>query len=50
MNIIESGKTLGARIEGLDLSVPLTEAQFVQHEQALGHCAHWRGGLRLARW
>ena len=36
MNIIESGKTMGARVEGLDLSVPLTEAQFVQLEQALG--------------
>ena len=36
MNIIESGKTLGARVEGLDLSVPLTDAQFVQLEQALG--------------
>ena len=36
MNIIESGKTLGARVEGLDLSVPLTEAQFAQLEQALG--------------
>ena len=36
MNIIESGKTLGARVEELDLSVPLTDAQFVQLEQALG--------------
>jgi taurine dioxygenase len=27
---------LGARVEGLDLSVPLTDAQFVQLEQALG--------------
>jgi len=36
MNIIESGKILGARVEGLDLSVPLTDAQFVQLEQALG--------------
>jgi taurine dioxygenase len=36
MNIIESGKTLGARVEGLDLSVPLTDAQFAQLEQALG--------------
>ena len=36
MNFIESGKSLGARVEGLDLSVPLTDAQFVQLEQALG--------------
>jgi taurine dioxygenase len=36
MNIIESGKTLGARVEGLDLSLPLTDAQFAQLEQALG--------------
>lgn len=36
MNIIESGKALGARVEGLDLSVPLTDAQFAQLEQALG--------------
>lgn len=36
MNIIENGKTLGARVEDLDLSVPLTEAQFTQLEQALG--------------
>jgi taurine dioxygenase len=36
MNIIESGKTLGARVEGLDLSIPLTDAQFAQLEQALG--------------
>jgi len=36
MNIIESGKILGARVEGLDLSVPLTDAQFAQLEQALG--------------
>ncbi len=36
MNIIESGKTLGARVEGLDLSIPLTDTQFGQLEQALG--------------
>jgi taurine dioxygenase len=36
MNIIESGKVLGAHVEGLDLSVPLTDAQFSQLEQALG--------------
>jgi taurine dioxygenase len=36
MNIIESGKILGARVEDLDLSIPLTDAQFVQLEQALG--------------
>ena len=36
MNIIESGQSLGARVEGLDLSQPLTPAQFVQLEQALG--------------
>ena len=36
MNIIETGKILGARVEGLDLSQPLTDAQFQQLEQALG--------------
>ena len=36
MNIIETGEILGARVEGLDLSQPLTDAQFQQLEQALG--------------
>lgn len=36
MKIIESGKTLGARVEDLDLSMPLTDAQFLELEQALG--------------
>ncbi len=36
MNIIESGKILGARVEGLDLSVPITATQFKTLEQALG--------------
>ena len=36
MKIIGNGKTLGARVEGLDLSVPLTDAQFQELEQALG--------------
>ena len=36
MKIIESGKTLGARVEDLDLSIPLTDAQFLELEQALG--------------
>jgi taurine dioxygenase len=36
MNIIESGQTLGARVEDLDLSQGLSDAQFAQLEQALG--------------
>jgi taurine dioxygenase len=36
MKIIESGKILGARVEDLDLSIPLTDAQFLELEQALG--------------
>lgn len=36
MNIVPSGQTLGARVEGLDLSQPLSEDQFRQLEQALG--------------
>ena len=36
MNIIESHKTLGARVEDLDLAQPLTDAQFNTLEQALG--------------
>ena len=36
MNIIESGQTLGARVEGLDLSQGLSDAQFTELEQALG--------------
>jgi taurine dioxygenase len=36
MQIIQSGEILGARVEGLDLSQPLSPAQFVEIEQALG--------------
>lgn len=36
MNIIPTGQTLGARVEDLDLSQPLTDEQFAQLEQALG--------------
>ena len=36
MRIIESGKILGARVEELDLSIPLTDKQFLELEQALG--------------
>ena len=36
MQIIQSGEILGARVEGLDLSHPLSPAQFVELEQALG--------------
>ena len=36
MNIIQSGQTLGARVEGLDLAQPLSDAQFKTLEQALG--------------
>ncbi len=36
MNIIESGQTLGARVEGLDIAEPITAAQFKTLEQALG--------------
>ncbi len=36
MNIIASGHTLGARVEGLDLAQPLSDAQFQILEQALG--------------
>ncbi|GAC1417854.1 MAG: TauD/TfdA family dioxygenase [Burkholderiaceae bacterium] len=36
MKIIESGLTLGARVEELDLSKPLSEAQLREVEQALG--------------
>lgn len=36
MKIVESGKILGARVEDLDLSQPLSDAQFQQLEQALG--------------
>jgi taurine dioxygenase len=36
MRIIESGKVLGARVEDLDLSQPLTDGQFRHLEQALG--------------
>ena len=37
MKIVETGKVLGARVEGLDLSQPLSASQFQQLEQALGH-------------
>ena len=36
MKIVESGQILGARVDGLDLSQPLSDAQFQQLEQALG--------------
>jgi taurine dioxygenase len=36
MKIVPSGKVLGARVEGLDLSQRLTDEQFKQLEQALG--------------
>lgn len=36
MNFVESGKILGARVEGIDLSQPLSDAQFDVLEQALG--------------
>jgi taurine dioxygenase len=36
MNIIESGQILGARVEGLDLALPITAEQFKTLEQALG--------------
>ena len=36
MNIIESGETLGARVEGLDLSIPLPADEFDAIEQLLG--------------
>ena len=36
MELIASGQSLGARVEGLDLSKPLPDADFKQLEQALG--------------
>ena len=36
MELIASGKSLGARVEGIDLSKPLPEEAFRQLEQALG--------------
>ncbi|MGS0754060.1 TauD/TfdA dioxygenase family protein [Roseateles sp. GG27B] len=36
MEFIASGQSLGARVEGLDLSKPLSESEFLQLEQALG--------------
>jgi taurine dioxygenase len=36
MKIVPSEKTLGARVEDLDLSLPLSDEQFGQLEQALG--------------
>lgn len=36
MKIIPSGKVLGARVDEIDLSQPLTDEQFKQLEQALG--------------
>ncbi|MFZ2737957.1 MAG: TauD/TfdA family dioxygenase [Burkholderiaceae bacterium] len=36
MNIVPSGQTLGARVESLDLSQPLSQAQYKELEQALG--------------
>jgi taurine dioxygenase len=37
MKIVQSGEILGARVEDLDLSQPLSPAEFVEIEQALGH-------------
>ena len=37
MILIASGKSLGARVEGLDLSQPLSDETFNQLEQALGN-------------
>ena len=36
MKFLESGQSLGARVEGLDLSEPLSDEAFKQLEQALG--------------
>ena len=36
MKFVESGQILGARVEGLDLSGPLSDDDFFQLEQALG--------------
>ena len=36
MKFVESGQSLGARVEGLDLSKPLSDDAFKQLEQALG--------------
>ena len=36
MNFVASGKTLGARVEGLDLALPLSDTDFAALEQALG--------------
>ena len=36
MKFIESGRSLGARVEGVDLSKPLSDFDFRQLEQALG--------------
>ncbi len=36
ISVVPSGQTLGARIEGLDLSVPLSDADFEQILQVLG--------------
>jgi len=37
LTLIPSGQTLGARVEGLDLSQPVSDADFAQLLQALGH-------------
>lgn len=37
MKIVQSGEILGARVEDLDLSQPLSPAEFLEIEQALGH-------------
>lgn len=36
MKFVESGQSLGARVEDLDLSKPLSDEEFKQLEQALG--------------
>ena len=38
MKFIPSGQSLGARVEGIDLSKPLSDETFRALEQALGHC------------
>src|SRR5690606_35640412 len=37
MKIVETGARMGARIEGMDLAQPLSQAAYRQIERALGH-------------
>ncbi len=49
MNIVETGKTLGARIDGVDLSRPLDDATFLAIKQALGrYGVLWYSHQRLS--